>query len=351
MNSNQPLSQLNPKSPVYSPTSFNTPNKHPYTPNMDSGYYSSTSPYLHNKSCVYSSSGSPFPHTNPFHHPKSKPNRQDIYTTPTKTKPNPNKPPSNKVNLKESFTTPVNDTQTHPATFDTTLYPPTSSSLNTLHPPKPPFSDTISSPKHDAIDVHDTLDGPANQSTNVTDDTPSDPTAITDLPLQHEATDVYNTLDGPANQPINVVHDTPDGPVKQPLAPDLQHVAIVNINGPANQPVNATSVHDTPSGPTKQSPPQHEAIDVQDPNGPKKVHHTPNGLAPLPSISPNDTSILPKDSSTSSTSSLKSKSVPDPPCPNLLQSLLQRVVRNLELSHPKSQNISRPRNSKMVISS
>ena len=284
---NQVPATIYPGSPrLYVPPSDFSPNTLNYKHN-DSGY------------------GSPLTHSSTPAARLCSPMRHDVYGCPPNPpviSQSPPKTPSPPFKTTSNLESPSSD-------------PFVSSNLNhKLHPPKPPSSDTIlypptssspniSSPKHDAIDVHNTLDGPANQPTNVTDvhDTLSDPTDI--LPLQHDAIDAY-PLDDPANQPINVVH------VKQPLAPDLQHVAIDNtIDGPANQPVNATDVHDTPSGPTKQSPPQHDAIDVHDtPNGPNKVHHTPNGLAPLSS---NDTSTLPKDPLMSSISSSNSKSVPD----------------------------------------
>ena len=192
MNSNQPPSQLNPKSPVYSPTSFITPNKHSYTPNMDSGYYPSTSPYLHNKSRVYTSSGSPFPHTNLFHHPESSPNRQDIYITPTKPKPNPTEPPSNKVNPKIPKT-PANETQTHPVnttkahssssnsvSTDNTILKPnivpeipsksntsTTSTVDSIKPPNLPASESSGSPSpHTNLSHHPKSTSPTKSNPN-----------------------------------------------------------------------------------------------------------------------------------------------------------------------------------------
>ena len=245
MNSNQPLSQLNPKSPVYSPTSFNTPNKHSYTPNMDSGYYSSTSPYLHNKSRVYSSPGSPFPHTNLFHHPKSNPNRQDIYTTPTKTKPNPNKSPSNKVNL-----TPVNDTQTH--------------AVNKIHPD----TTKVHSSSSDSVPTTST-NNPVDTTilkSNIVHETPSiintSTTQTVDLikpPNLHESTTPTKSKPNPNEPPSNKVNLTPVNDTQthsENIHPDTtkahssssHSVPTTNTNIPVDTTIlKPNIVHETPS--------------------------------------------------------------------------------------------------------
>ena len=191
-----------------------------------------------------------------------------------------------------------------PPASDTIIYPPTSSSIN------------ISSPYHNAIDDHVTLDGPANQSINVTDvhDIPSDVT----LDVQ------------PINVNATVVHDTPSGPTKQS---PIMHDAI-----PANQSTIATDVPDTHSDPSV--PLQHDVLDAtaDGPDSPKQssdafvhsidgpinhavvVHDSSGGpieQSPLqPDAPPFVTSTSPKDSSKSPSSS-SSKPVPESNLSNL----------------------------------
>lgn len=95
MKPNQSPSQLNP-----------TPSTSFYPPSTDYGYSSAT-PSSRHQSRVYHSPQSPFPHTVLFPNPHFSPNRQDIYTSPTKPKPQHNFPHPDKVNTVKS-TAPVN---------------------------------------------------------------------------------------------------------------------------------------------------------------------------------------------------------------------------------------------------
>ena len=111
IDSNQSTPQLNLNSPCYSLKSFASSPMTPYPTNNDSGY-SSSSPFTPQKPSGYSHPQSPFFPTTLF-----RPHRHDVYTSPTKQKPQ--HIHSHKVGINNSSTHSKPVTKTPPDTTST----------------------------------------------------------------------------------------------------------------------------------------------------------------------------------------------------------------------------------------